>query len=256
MQLDELLDEVRSNILRDASALLEGPADNLWTDESLVRYLNDAQRRFARRTMCLRDGTTPECCEVTLETGVTDYALHPSVLAVMSLRNEDSEQDTPRSKHSLISGAQRPDTEPYGSWSVNAAAITGMPQTWDTDEQLDPDGNSRLQVVHLRVYPKPSAAENGKRVFIRVVRLPLVPLVVSQLSAHPEVPEDYHLDLLEWVAYRALRNWDVDGEDRAKSKDHKARFEEAITEATQEAKRKLFAPHIWQFGGGGFDYER
>lgn len=255
MTLEELLDELRSNVLRDASGLISGPTDQLWTDDTFVRYLNDAQRRFARRTLCLRDGTTPACTVVTLQTGVTDYSLHETVLAVLSARNEDEEGDLPRASHFALHGSTQPDTEPYGTYPVAYGPSPGLPRAWDTDEMVD-SNTQNTQVVHLKVWPAPSIAENGKRVFIRVCRLPLVPLDVNVTTAEPEIPEDYHLDLLEWVAYRALRNWDVDGEDRKKAEGHKTRFEEAMAEAKQELKRKLFAPMQWQFGQSGFSHQR
>jgi hypothetical protein len=255
MNVEELLDELRSNILRDSSGLIIGPSDSMWTDATFIRYLNDAQRRFARRTLCLRDGHTPACCEVVLAEGVIDYTLHTSVLAVLSARNESEEGDIPRASHFAFTGSMQPDTEPYGTYPVSTGGpAPGLPRAWDTDERLDSDGNDHTQVVHLRVWPKPSAAETGKRVYLRVIRLPLVALDENNLMATPEIPEDYHLDLLEWVAYRALRNWDVDGEDRQKAESHKTRFAECVEEAKQETKRKLFAPMQWQFGMNGFSY--
>jgi hypothetical protein len=63
--------------------------------------------------------------------------------------------------------------------------------------------------------------------------------------------------MLEWAAYRALRNWDVDAEDRKKADDHKKRFEEAIKECWREAENmKMFKPVTWAFGQGGFSYIR
>jgi hypothetical protein len=41
------------------------------------------------------------------------------------------------------------------------------------------------------------------------------------MDATFETPEDYDLDVLEWAAWRALRNWDLDAEDRTKADQHK-----------------------------------
>lgn len=254
MNLAELLEELRSNVLRDSSGLISGPSDLLWTDETLVKYLNDGQRRFARRTLCLRDGNTPDCCEVTLNEGVINYTLHRSVLAVLSARNEDQTFFIPRGGQTATMGSMQPETEPYGSWSTAVPTAPGLPRIWTTDEQIEAGDTNNLQVIHMTVYPAPSAAEEGKRVFLRVARLPLVNFDVSDLTREPEIPEDYHLDLLEWVAYRAKRNWDVDGEDKKSADNHKARFEQCIAEALQEAKRKVFVPAQWQFGMNGFSH--
>lgn len=255
MTLAELLDELRSNVLRDSSGLLMGPSDLLWTDETLVRYLNDAQRRFARKTLCLRDGTTAECCEVVLTAGVSEYTLHPSVLAVLSARNEDQTTFIPRAGQTAVSGSMQPDTEPYGSYST-AQTAPGLPRMWNTDDEVDNDGSNSYSVIHFSVYPTPSADEEGKKIYLRVSRLPLVNFDVANTAQQPEIPEDYHLDLLEWVAYRAKRNWDVDGGDKTMAESHKARFEECVAEAIRETKRKVFVPAQWQFGMNGFAHQK
>ncbi|MGH9895770.1 MAG: hypothetical protein ACREA0_28055, partial [bacterium] len=81
MNTTGLLDELRSNMLRDADS-----ADALWTDDALIRYLNQAYEEFAEETLTLRDKTTAAVTQITLATGVTDYALHAAVLTVYSAR--------------------------------------------------------------------------------------------------------------------------------------------------------------------------
>ena len=49
MTLQELLDELAKNILRDRSSITSGPDDNFWSDETLVGYINEAERRLARQ---------------------------------------------------------------------------------------------------------------------------------------------------------------------------------------------------------------
>jgi hypothetical protein len=77
MKLGDLLSELRLNILNDRSDRIDGDSDYLWTDETLVRYINEAQRRFACRSLVIRDATTPEVVDVVLETGVTEYSSTP-----------------------------------------------------------------------------------------------------------------------------------------------------------------------------------
>ena len=56
MTLGELLDELRRNVLRDASTAANGRDvdDALWSDDTLLLYLRDAETRFAAQTLCLR----------------------------------------------------------------------------------------------------------------------------------------------------------------------------------------------------------
>ena len=76
MNLGELLNELRVNILNDRSDRISGSSDYLWTDETLINYINVAQRRFARRSLCLRDSKTAEVCQITLVAGQAEYTLH------------------------------------------------------------------------------------------------------------------------------------------------------------------------------------
>lgn len=248
MTLEDLLDELRNTILRDSAA------PYLWTDPSLIRYIDDAQRRFARRTLCLRDATNADVTQVTLETGVYAYALHPSVLAVISARYDTDSSDLARVGHEQISGALAPDTLWFDINEVMGFP-PGRPRAILTDEQIDTETPGKA-AASLRVYPAPTADENGKVIYLRVARLPIVTFTENTLAVICEIPEDYQLDILEWAAYRARRTYDADGGDFSKAESHKSRFEEAVKEAQTEIKRKLFAPMKWGFGRNGFTHSR
>lgn len=248
MTLEDLLDELRNNILRDIAA------PYLWTDGTLVRYIDDAQRRFARRTLCIRDATTLDVTQVTLETAVENYTLHPSVLAVISARYDTDTTDLARVGHSQVSGAIAPDTLWFDINTITGFP-PGRPRAVLTDEQIDTDAPGKA-AISLRVYPAPTLVENGKIIYLRVARLPMAAFSENNLSAVCEIPEDYQLDLLEWAAYRARRTYDADAGDSVKADSHRARFEEAVKEAQTEMKRKLFAPLKWGFGRNGFTHTR
>ncbi|MNX63515.1 hypothetical protein D3C86_945160 [compost metagenome] len=93
----------------------------------------------------------------------------------------------------------------------------------------------------LGLAPVPTEAAT---LHLQVLRRPLVPLSLNDLDAAPEIPEEYHLDLLEWAAWRALRNHDADldgdanniGIVMARSSAHKKRFEDAVAECKRRMK--------------------
>jgi hypothetical protein len=225
MNTGELLSELRDNVLRDTTdAVVSGNADQLWDDASLVRYLNEAQVKFAVATLCFRDETTTAVSRVTLATGVDMYALDKRVVAVYGARID-------RTHLSRTT---------YGGLFSNSGDVTmggvridssmgGQPRQFYTDRESG----------KLGVYPAPDAASAGQQLVLRVARRPLVALVASNLDAVPEVDEEFHLDLVEWAAYRALRNHDVDGENMAKANSHKKRFEDTIEEYKRKTKRTL-----------------
>lgn len=251
MKLEELLDELRVNILRDDAVLAAGPSDQLWTDDALVRYINDAQSMWARKTLALRDASTADVVEVPLSAGVAAYDLHKSILSVVSARFDDNEVDLPRfgrSNVDLLLGID----PPFFDAAQIAAISPGPPLGYSTDERLNIDDES---AVVLTVMPAPSADEDGLTLFLRVARLPLEDFDIEDTEAECELPSIYQLDMLEWAAYRALMNSDIDGHSDA-AKEHKKRFEDSTKEVLKDIRRKMRQPQRFAFGTGGFTWER
>lgn len=251
MNTQELLEELARNILRDRSSLVSGPADVMWSDATLLQYINEAQMRLATIGLVLRDATTPTVTQVPLSAGVTQYTLHPSVIAVISARYGSDTYDLSRVGHSLLSAYVPPDTLYF-----EAAQLTvdpGKPIAWASDEQLDiKSGVSG--VVSLRVYPPPSS-DHVDTVYLRTIRKPLKPLSLDAPEGIPEVPEQYHLGMLDWAAYRALRNIDSDVGSMSTAARFRDTFDEMVAQAKRDTLRKLFAPSTWAFGRNGFSWE-
>jgi len=251
MTLTQLLEELRANLLRDSSTLKSGPPDQFWSDDTLVRYINEAHHKFARRTLCIKDSTTPEVVEVVLVEKQRIYTLHPSILYVTSARHEDGRADMMRSSHSIIWALANPFTDSV-DWS--SSTIGAIPLRFTTDEGLQVDDEHQIRFA---VDPEPDDKQKGKRIYLRTSRLPLEPFSVSKMNVAAEIPEDWQLDMLEWAAWRALRNWDLDAEDRRKADQHKTRFNEAVLECRHEVEiRKMHAPPNWSFGQNGWTYVR
>jgi len=250
MQVQAALDELRGSILRDVSLKKAGPGDQYWSDDALIQYIDEAQRRFARRTFCLRDNRNPDVTQFKLLEGVDTYTLHPKVVYVQSIRLVGDYYDLSRITHdtSFIPSDNQAD--------VFSAAVLSKPShpiAFSTDEGIDLDND---HATVLKVYPIPTAADAGIVAGMRVSRLPLNDVTLSGLSNDLEIPGDYQLDMLEWAAWRALRNWDIDAEDRAKAAQHRTRFDEAVKECRRDIWRKIFQPVKWRFGEAGFSYTR
>lgn len=232
MTLKELLAELRNNILRDVTYRVGASSDEyLWTDETLIRYINEAERKFCRMTQCLRDKTTAAVTQVTLQPDVAEYVIDKRVLDVLDVHIQGYQLRP--SQNDALNGY--PGNVATGSVNVKASR-RGRPLLFSLDEA------DRT----LRLYPIPSEEFAGTIAYLRVARLPLNPLTKSNLAASPEVDEDYHLELLEWAAWRALRNHDVDAENMAKASAHKTRFLQAVDEMNIDAKRAKASPV--QFG--------
>ncbi len=251
MNVAEALDELRVGILRDMSTLKSGPTpdDHYWSDGRLVRYIDDAHKRFARMTLCIHDDTTASVVRVVLRDGVDIYPLHPAVRMVLSARHQDDTQDMVRITHQNAINQNNDFTEDF-----QFAIVTnpGKPVRFSTDEGMDPTRNHAIRMRFLGI---PDATQVGKVVYLRVIRQPLLSITAANTDKTGfEIPEEYQLDMLEWAAYRALRNWDIDSEDRTKANTHKERFEAAVMECKRDVLRKTWAPPRWKFGGNGFSY--
>lgn len=254
MNLGELLAELREGILNDRSDRTSGTSDYLWTDDTLVRYINEAQRRFATKALVIRDATTSEVCTITLATGVTEYTLHESVIALLSARHSTDTTDLIRAGHQALGAYRAPDT-----YIIDPAAYAtlppGKPLAFTTDEHVVGDDNDAQGVVTLRVYPAPSADWNGDTIKLRVIRKPINQLRATAPNEYPEIPADHHLEMLDWAAYLALRIVDQDAGNPRRAAEFAASFEEHVRAARMLVLRKLFAPTKWGFGRGGYCWE-
>ncbi len=264
MVVGELLEELRENIASDRSDQIAGSrSDQLWTDKTLIRYMNEAHMRFAKRSECLRDATTPEITQVRLVAGQRDYPLHPKVVGVLSARymgnatNPPDGLDLARAGHSNLDTYRAPDNR-YFNTSYFTQLQPGKIIAYSTDEGMLADDRNALNTPVLRAFPTVGEGFDGI-VQLRVVRLPLRMLKLDDLDATPEIPEQYHLNMLDWAGYLALRRPDLDvagggGPDRAKQLMNS--FEQHVTDAKTELKRRMYAPLAWRFGGNGYTYER
>lgn len=257
MNLGELLTLLREAVLNDRTDRAAGTSDYLWTDQTLVTYINEAQRKYCALSLALRDGSTDAATLVTLAAGQSEYVLHPSVLAVVSAKLTTAHSDLVRVGHPALSAYRAP-TERWIDPAQYSAYPAGATLAYSTDEQLASDGGPHERAV-LRVYPTPDADANGRTIRLRVVRKPLVKFTVADIAdenAIPEIPEDHHIEMLDWAAYLALRIVDDDAGAPRRAAEFKATFEENARRARAEAMRKMFAPMGWGFGRHGFTWEK
>lgn len=261
MTLGDLLLELRENILHDRSDQVAGSSDYLWSDTTLVRYIDEAQRRLARQTLIIRDGTTPQCCQILLVApspapapGQIEYPMDPSVLAVLSARFTGDIADLGRAGHSVLDTYRTVDDTYFFDSSRLSTLQPGKPLAFASDEFLSVDSAGSWGVPNFRVYPAPTHDYAGQVINLRVIRLPITRFKLKDLTAVPEVPEDYHLLMLDWAAYLALRIVDVDAGDPVRAKEFHDSFEVACLQVRREVMRKLFVPGSWGFGRSGWSW--
>lgn len=254
MNLQELLSCLRTDILHDDSDQPIGSvtSDYLWSDETLVRYINQAQNKFAMLTQCVRDGTTPDVTSIQLIPGQTEYQLHWSIFSVLSVRKQGAHCDLAKAGHAALSTYHTPDPHFFDpDWL--AELPPGKVVAYDTDEFILPNDEGSWQTMNLRVYPRP-AVPHIYPLRLRVIRMPIYKLSLNDLTAVPEIPSVFHMDILDYSAYLALRKVDRDAEDIVRAEKFLASFMGHVEEAKDLAKRKLFTPLQWGFGRSGFSW--
>lgn len=190
----ELVDYLRVDILRD-SAL-----PYLWSDDLILRMLSEAESKFARETYALASNT-PTIATVA---GTSTYAVPTGTLYVFSAAISTSAADLMNYTRKIIPS--------------NLASATGTPAIFVNDE------SART----VRFYPVPDAVVT---VNLRTARLPTSAIT---LYTSPEIPSEYHLDLVEYAAWRLLQNNDVDGSNVGASDRHRADWFKRLSDAKRE----------------------
>ncbi len=259
MLLGELLTELRDNQLRDKSDQVAGSAsDQLWTDDTLIRYISQAQSKFATLTSCIRDASTPAVCQLkVVPLTPSIFSLHPSVIAVLSARYPDDHADLARTSHDVFNNYHTPDRRFYDS-AYLTSYTPGKPLAYSTDEGMAQDDYGAFNTMTFRTYPDVGAGF-GATIALRVIRRPINHLSTANLNARLEIPEHYHMDILDWAGYLALRGPDLDvagGDGKGTADKLRASFMQTIKDAKRDMQRRMFAPMVWDFGRNGFSYER
>lgn len=167
----------------------------LWSDAEIVGYLNDAENEA-----CIRAGLLVDEQALRAAPGKNKIALDSGVLDVL------------RVWRPIIIGLRSTEED------LDRGAIEGL-------EQRHLGGVPRAYAVFggaLYLYPVPSVVESFK---IRVSRIPLEPLSLSQLNNEPEIPLADHPRLLDWALHRAFSKRDADSFDGNRAMNYADRFE-------------------------------
>jgi len=197
MNLGQLVEHVRLYYLRDT----ESPY--LWPAKELVRYFNGAQDIFARHTHCITDFES----DFTLLTTVAsknNYKLDPRIIYVYEVYNAYGRRMGKSNRQ-----------------KIPTVINEGVPISYTLD------AGSRL----LRFWPTPDGEYEHK---MFVARLPLRSM--TAISDVPEIPEEYHLDLCDYVAYMAVRNNDTESSEVQAGNNFRDDWEKKLV----EAKRHFF----------------
>jgi hypothetical protein len=196
MNVAELLQHTRTRYLRDSEAPF------LWSAPELLQYLNEAETLFARRTHALFDDEADFTILVT-EAGKSRYDLDPRIIYVTELYDDNGYKLRNVTRHKM------PRT-PYA----------GKPRMYTLD----------AAVRTIRLGPTP---DDEYEFSMMVARKPLRPMATQ--TDTPEIPEEYHLALCDYVAYKALRNNDTEASNTTAAENFRVDWEKWLIEAKRDA---------------------
>jgi hypothetical protein len=182
------------------SELGDNAAPYLWSDEDIVRYLNEAVDEACERAKLIEDSTSADCCEVTLVANQASYPLHASVLHVKRVAINGRRLE--------LTSIEAMDEAYGGNWEARVANVPHAVVVSD-------DARS------LRFFPVPTQAGTAT---LRIYRTPLEPLSVDADQSEPEIRSVYHPRLKNWVYRCAYLKDDAETFDRNKANDFEARF--------------------------------
>lgn len=231
MKLSELLDYTGKDYLDDRTDMLDGEPDELWSDATLVRYFNEAQRRLCRRSWVITDVGHPTAGVIVLQEGKYLYDYHKSVMHIYSAVPADTDSPLGRTTEGYL-GYQQSDDPDFFDINQVYTRTPGRPYA------VSLDAGTRT----MRVVPTPTATETGLRVLLRVARMPVKWLSLDDVEAEPEIPEEYHLALATYAAGRCLTHPNVDASAKTEGRQFLADFEKVISEARQDRQRREAVP--------------
>lgn len=197
MELRELKVALRRDVLDDAVEpfLYEGAA--------LDSFLNDAQRQVCLRARALVDSTSA-ATRINVPAGAQRVQLDPAILSVRFARLDDA--------CSLTGTTAKRLWKRDPGWDT---AGSGTPRYWVPDYE---DGYLYLD----------RPLDVARTLRLSVWRMPMEHEAMEDEGDEPVIPPHWHMDLLDWAAYRAFSSKDSELGDPERAANHLAVFEAKV----------------------------
>lgn len=173
-----------------------------WSDATIDRALNEAEREACERARLLRDEFTDAITKIEATAAVAAYLLHPSIFEIDGAYNETDGR--------VLTEASEPELYQQDSqWRTRTGS-----NTCEYVVQALPNERLRLLLV-----PVPSVAATIR---LQVYRYPRYTMTSN--GDEPEIGAQHHDGLVEWAVYRCFSVKDPDLYDPQKAADAQAEF--------------------------------
>lgn len=183
----------------------------LWSDALAFGYMDDAQKRFCRKTDGIADARTASVTQLSIVPGTDWYNTHASIRLVRSATRADTGRPV---KLYTAEQARRACIVFDGSEGPVTGLVLG----------LEP------RVARTTKVPNETVTVN-----LSVFRLPLTAITTDSQAF--EIEEQYHTGLLDWMKSRAYGKQDAETVDRRKEVEYMTRFDAFCAAAQLEMER-------------------
>ena len=172
-----------------------------------------AQQEVARRRPILDTDTTPAITEIAVVAATQSYSYDQRILSIDRIKVVETVSD-----------------DEYLLQKRTADWMDLNFTNWDLENDLATPGNACYWIEYLdertvKLYPVPDAAAT---LHLTVWRRPLVHLDWTLRHKLLEISEEHHIDMIDWMLFRAYLKRDAETENTGLAADHKALFEERI----------------------------
>lgn len=182
-----------------------------WTDTRFMAWISEGQDKFCEKTGFWADKST---YTITTVLGQQDYPVSSRIISVRSI------------------------------WDGTRPLIDGVGKTFSEADFAD---LTTQRPVHYRMDAETESVTFFEPVLagivlsLRVHRRSRIALnhrdAGSQFDAEPEIPEQFHLALVEYAAYKAFGDHDRELQDPVKAADHLKNFERYVKDGSKAYRR-------------------
>lgn len=170
----------------------------LFTDEQLELRINEAMREACTRADLITDSTTPEICEIEIQSGVNQYALNPLIKEILVAKLGVT-------RRPLGASGYKRQYDDHPDWMTRS----GKPDAYVLDYETN-------QII-LSHRP-----EEDDLLRLTVRRLPTQDLTGS--NDVPPFKAEYHYDLIWWAIHLCYLTRDSDVYDPRAAEQAEAKF--------------------------------
>ena len=193
-----LLNDLIVGAQNQADEVIDKP-DLLWSLAEWTEYANDAENEACIRADLLIDKSSA-LTNISVLAGIATYAVDSKIREVKRVKLSSGTEP-------LVKTSRRVLDATYPNWESDSGTV----RSWFPDESNK-----------ITLYKKPAAAATLN---LMILRLPLAAMALAdKLTVSPEIDEQYHEGLLDWMLHRAYSKQDSETLDTGKAKEHLKRF--------------------------------